>query len=170
MEVKNLPILKQAEADLEVALKDRADGETFSFDQLDKMAGLDVRKYRSVIATVQNRLLKQGKLLQSLRGKGYQLCKQNEYVRVASGFRTKSIKALKRGGRVLQVINLSQLTDQERNEATKEAGIQQFLVTADRISRSKKVSKVVNYDRPPSEMEFIKFLMDKSEQTKGASK
>jgi hypothetical protein len=166
MDVGNLPNLKQSVFVLEQALKDRDFGETFTFDQLDKMADLDVRKYRSVLESVKKSMLKHhGKLFINLRGIGYRICKPGEYHVAAGSYRRKAGRSLKKGSEILSVADLSAMSEEDKIRTIKEAGKNQLLLIATKIASKEKLSSKIDYSRPPSEESIIKFLLDKSSTT-----
>jgi len=163
MDVGNLPNLKQSATVLEQALKDRNVGETFTFDQLNAMSNIDVRKYRSVLESVKKAMLKHhGKLLTNLRGIGYRICQPGEFHVAAGNYRKKAGKSLKKGSEILSVADLSAMSDEDRIRTVREAGKNQLLLIATKIASKEKISSKIDYSRPPSEESVIRFLLDKS--------
>lgn len=115
MDVGNLPNLRQSASMLEQALKNKEPGQTFSFDELNAMAGLDVRVYRSVVESVKKALLNHhGKLLTNLRGIGYRLSLAGEFHIIAKDYRKKSGKALKKSLTILNVADMSLMSEEDR--------------------------------------------------------
>lgn len=160
--VGNLPNLRQATQALETALKDHDYGETFSFDQLDNMAGLDVRKYRSVVESVKKSLLRHhGKLLVNLRGLGYQICQPGNFHVVSGSYRNKAGKCYRKAQSIIKVANYDLMSEEDRQKTIKEAGKVHWLVSANALASKEKKGRQIDYSRPPSEEAILKFLMDK---------
>jgi fructose-1-phosphate kinase PfkB-like protein len=95
VDIGQMPNLKLAAQALEQALAEQEYGTTISFDELNEMAGLDVRQYRSVLEAVKRSLMRHhNRVLINLRGRGYQIAQQNQYRTVASSYRKNAGLAL----------------------------------------------------------------------------
>ena len=162
--IRQLPNLRLSTTQLINALKDKPFGETFTFGELEELAGLDVREHRSVLEAAKKSLLKnQGKLLANLRGIGYRISKPGEMHVSAGSYRNKATKDLKRGRRIIDVVDMSGMSDKEKEETCKEGGKISWLISATKVASKEKLGQMINFVRPPSEQEIVRFLLTKSQ-------
>ena len=161
--VGNLPNLKLCSSQLEQALKVKALGETFTYPELSELAGCDVLECRTVLETTKRNLLRHHNiLLSNIRGTGYRICEPGQFHVEAQGYMKKSTKALKKSSQILNVADLSQMSEEDKLETIKQAGKCQMLLIVSKIASKDKLANVIDYSRPPSEESVLKFLIDKS--------
>jgi hypothetical protein len=161
--IKNVPILKQHVKLLENALKDSEHGTFYTFEELSEMARIDITRYRSVLESVKKAMLRDyNRLLISVRGKGYQVARPEQYSAVVNG----SIKGIGRKvkgcKKIIEKIEWQKLDSDETQVAIDVAGKVAVLNVVMKTATLKELSKKVDWGRLPSEEAVVAFLIDRT--------
>lgn len=156
-EVHDLPILKEHNKRLEDGLRQVPINEVLTFEQMSEMAGINVRERRSVIAAARRGLLNHGgKWLANVKGIGYKICAPEYLADEARAYRKRSGRNLKRGNKILKVVDFSSLDDDGRQRTVNELGKMQLCLVAFEASKSDKV----NWALPPTQEAVKAFLLE----------
>ena len=125
---------------LEKYLRDQEPGTKFTFDQLSEIAGKDIRVFRYIIPSVNARLIKHhDKVLQSVHGEGYSLLRSDEVADYSRMLRASAKKKVIRAFNVCQTVDISTLSDKDRDKFIKEQCVSGTTLAVMRAVDSRKV-------------------------------
>jgi hypothetical protein len=148
-------------------LKAQSYGTFVAFQTLNDIAGVNVRspKFRYILDYAKRDLLRHhDRVLVSVRGEGYEIATTTQCVSASSSYRKRSYKAAKTAFAITRTIDLSKLSDAERNRVVTE----QCKAGALLVTYSACENKLLNGpDSPklitaPTETEIVRMLLDKS--------
>lgn len=115
MVVKELPNTKAAARTLEEHLKLQEYGTFIPFEEMKKIIGFEIRKYRYVLEAVKRALLRHhNRVLLSVRGKGYEIGTPNAILSESKGRRKRCASITNGSMQMLATIDLSGLPRKER--------------------------------------------------------
>lgn len=134
---------RAAVTELTDQLKDKPHGTFFSFEDLEKIAGEDVRtpKGRGILVTTSRRLIKYyERVLVNVRGKGYKIALHNEVSRIAFDDRKIAKRKINRAGEKLNTVDLSNLNSTELDAFLREQAKNSILTNVNKALDSKQIS------------------------------
>ena len=162
-----LPILKQHSKMLEDALKEIPPGTFLSWEDLNQMANINLAKYRSVLESVKKTLLRDyNRLLISVRSKGYQVAKPEEYATIVDHGIKGIGRKIKGCKRIIERIEWQKLDHDQTQKALETAGKTQVLSVVFKTTTVAKLAKNVDWGKLPSEESVVAFLLDRSKKDK----
>ena len=142
--------------------------ETFvSYDQLNKVAGIDITssKFRYVLEAARRSLINHhDRVLVNVRGQGYQIANLQQTMAASSGYRKRSYNSAKKAFEITKTVDLSTLSDDQKLALLKEQEKSACLLVVYRATENKLLNSgdekiQIN---SPSETAIVKMLLDKS--------
>lgn len=142
---------------LEKHLREQPLGTRFSYDDLKEICGKDVRENRSIIVTVNRRLVQHhDRTLLSIRGFGYALAKDDEIADISSLLRKSAQKKVVRAYSVLKTVDISQLSSGDKAKFLKEQAVAgTTLAVMKAVSDKKTLAKKPDELAIPSESQVM---------------
>lgn len=125
-------------------LKDEPHGKLFSYDELEKMACTSLREDRSIIGSIQNKLMRyHAKVLSNVRGIGYKILNMNEIADETDKLRKSGFNKFRKSEIMNETVDLSDLTEIERDEFIKSKIKNAILITVYKtVERDKSIKKL----------------------------
>lgn len=109
------PVVQTAKTNLIALGMNSKYGDSFSFDELKTVAGVDkVEDIYSLIDPVNNHLLEHNRMLLNVRSLGYKIALPREHTLVVGKKKQRAVRQLRRGVRIGNSTELSALTAEEQ--------------------------------------------------------
>lgn len=148
---------------LERFLKDKPSGNQFTFDELSKEAGRDIKKDRFIIASVMRILTRHhDRVLRSVRGVGYEICRTEDITGVSEAFRKSAKNKVVRACEVLDTVDISKLSTSDLARYLKEQAKAGTMLTICKAIDNKKLLKNEDSLSIPTEGSILALIMNKS--------
>lgn len=162
--VGDLPILKHNVRLLETALKDLEPGTFLSYDELNKFADIDVRKYRSVLESVKRSLLRDyGRLLVNARNRGFQIARPEEFSTVVNANLKGIGRKIRSNKRIIEKVEWQKLDRNQTQDALETAGKLSMLSVTFKATDKKQIANKIDWAKLPSEESVISFLLARAQ-------
>ena len=152
---------------LETHLKSLPYGTFVSYEDLNKIAGVDLQspKFRYVLESAKRILLKHhDKVMINIRGKGYEVGTPPGIMAESAARRKRAFNTVKNGFRIVNTIDLSQLNEADRNKAIKEQAKNGLLLVCYKATENKLLNDPTENVpiAEPTETQIVKMLLDKT--------
>jgi hypothetical protein len=147
---------------LETAVRALDVGATITFEELNRIAGIDLREPRNryLIGLMRDTLLKAGTVLVSVRNVGYQIASPTNKLEENQSRRKRAMNAVKTGTQVLTSIDMSKIDDTTKNRVGVEMRKNLFLEESFKAVDN----KTLDYEfHPTTEQQIVRFLVQKGD-------
>ena len=149
---------------LEDVLRNAEYGKSYTFEELTKIAGVDIQEHRHLIPTLRRCLLKHHKrLLTSIKGIGYSISMPNQCEKHARDQRVRAYRSTKKAFQICRSVPLDSLTSEERNCLVNEEIKNGALLVTYKVLEQKRLGGKENESlKIPTDSDVIRALLDKS--------
>jgi hypothetical protein len=138
-----------------------------SFEQLNKIAGVDITtpKFRYILEAARRSLISHhDRVLVNVRGQGYQIANLQQTMAASSGYRKRSYNSAKKAFEITKTVDLNTLSDDQKHALLKEQEKSACLLVVYRATENKLLNagdEKVQINSP-SETSVVKMLLDRS--------